>query len=175
LLVSTTAALFLTSGDTSAQESFTRGAAFVSQQDGPYIVTMHALPRKARVGIINFTIRVKSVNDLTLIENAEVEVVATNPNGEPDWLSPAISFADNPTSYVGNGEFDKQGLWQIEIRVSGTEGTSAVNFPIEVKKLTRSNTTGGAIALVGAVAATLIGTAWIIFSSRRIQRNRNKR
>ncbi len=155
-----------------AQESRERGAELVREQDGPYVVAMLALPATARVGRINFTVTVESVTRSALVEDAQVEVVATNPEGDPDWLSPAISFTQNPTSYVGNGEFDTPGTWGIEIRVEGPEGLALLSFPLEVNALARSNTIGGAIALAVALAVAVAGAAWIAYSIRRAQRRR---
>lgn len=165
-------AFALTTGPALAQESRERGAELVREQDGPYVVTMLALPATARVGRINFTITVESVTRSSLVEDAQVEVIATNPGADPDWLSPAISFTQNPTSYVGNGEFEAPGMWGIEIRVEGPEGRAIVSFPLEVNALARSNTIGGAIALAAALAVAVAGAAWVVYAIRRAQRRR---
>ena len=159
-------------GPAHAQESRQRGVELVRTRDGPYVVAMRSLPETTRVGRINFTVTVESVALSALIEDARVELVATNPEGEPDWLSPAIPFARNPTSYVGNGEFGAPGTWGIEIRVEGPEGLAVVSFPLQVNALARSNTLGGAIALAAAMGAAVAGAAWVVYSIRRAQRRR---
>lgn len=155
-----------------AQESRERGLEVVSKQDGPYIVAVRILPEVPRVGSVNFTVTVESVAGSVLVEEADVEVVATNPDGEPDWLSPAISFPRSPTSYVGNGLFKQSGTWKIEVRVSGPEGEAAIEFQLEVRPLGRSRTAGGSVALAIALLAVVGGATWVILSIRRSQRRR---
>lgn len=172
--VAPVAAFILMAGPALAQESRERGAELIREQDGPYLVAMRALPATARVGKINFTVTIESVAHSALVEDAQVEVVATNPEGDPDWLSPGISFAQNPTSYVGNGEFGAPGTWLLEIRVEGPEGLAVVSFPLEVNALARSNTISGAVALAVAIAVAAAGAAWVFYSSRRARRRRRR-
>ena len=155
-----------------AKESRERGLEVVRKQNGPYVVAIRILPEVPRLGSVNFTVTVESVSGSALVEGADVEVVATNPDGEPDWLSPAISFPRNPTSYVGDGQFEQSGTWKIEVRVSGPEGEATVEFQLEVRPLGRSRITGGSVALAIALLAAAGGATWVVLSIRRSQRRR---
>ncbi len=158
-----------------AQESLERGAEVLRERDGPYLVSLHALPAKPKVGSINFTVTVESIARSTAVEHAAVVVTAIDPDGEPDWHSPAISFLENPTSYVGNGEFARPGAWRLEVHVSGEEGEALVQGVVNVLPLGRSNTLGGAIALAVSVSAAIGVGGWIALSIRRSQRRRAAR
>ncbi len=166
------AMLAVTFAPAAAQESRERGAEVVRERDGPYIVAMRVLPETPHVGRLNFTVTVESVAGSELVQGAKVEVVATDPDGDPDWLSPAIAFPLNPTSYVGNGEFAQLGEWRMEVRVSGPEGESTIEFPLKVRALARSGKTAGALAFAGALLVAASGAAWLVLSIRRSQRRR---
>ena len=86
----------------SAQETRETGKLFGRGEDGPYAVALYGLPAQPIVSKFGFTVTVESLTESALVADAVVEVVAIDPDGEPEWLSPALSFPPNPTSYVGN-------------------------------------------------------------------------
>ncbi len=163
-----------------AQETFDSGRQFGTGQDGPYSVTLYGLPVQPTIAKFGFTVTIESIRDSALVSNVVVEVVAFDPNGEPEWLSPALSFPPVPTSYVGNAprppsrSFTESGNWLLEIRVDGPEGESVVGIPITVAGSARRGT-GGAAAVFAIAILTIVVVATVLaFQIRRNLRRRAK-
>ena len=161
-----------------AQETLDSGRQLGSGQDGPYSVTLYGLPVQPTISKFGFTVTVESLRDSALVSNVVVEVVAFDPNGEPEWLSPALSFPPVPTSYVGNAPrppsraFTEKGDWLLEIRVDGPEGESVVGIPITVAGSARRGTDGAAAVFAIAIGVIVVVATALAFRIRRIQRRR---
>lgn len=164
----------------SAQETRDSGRLFGRVVDGPYAVALYGLPKQPSVSKFGFTVTVESLKLSALIDDATVEVVAIDPDGEPEWLSPALSFPPVPTSFVGNAPrpptraFTTSGEWLLEIRVDGAEGRSVVRFPITVTGSARRGTTGAGVMFAIAIVAVVGIAALLTWRIRRIQRQRAK-
>ena len=163
-----------------AQETFDSGRQFGSGQDGPYLVTLYGLPVQPTIAKFGFTVTIESLKDSALVTNVVVEVVAFDPQGEPEWLSPALSFPPVPTSYVGNASrppnrsFTQSGDWLLEIRVDGPEGESVVGIPITVAGAGRGDTGGAAAVFALALGAIVVVATALAFRIRRDLRRRAK-
>ena len=164
----------------SAQETLETGKLFGRGEDGPYAVALYGLPAQPIVSKFGFTVTVESLTESALVADAVVEVVAIDPDGEPEWLSPALSFPPNPTSYVGNAPrpparaFTTSGEWLLEVRVNGPEGRSVVRFPITVAGTARRGTGGASLAYGIAIGAVVAIAALLTWRIRRIQRQRTR-
>ncbi len=162
----------------SAQETLDQGRQFGRVEDGPYAVALYGLPEQPTISKFGFTVTVASVKESALVDDATVEVVAIDPDGEPEWLSPALSFPPNPTSYVGNAPrppnraFTTSGDWLLEVRVDGAEGRSVVRFPITVTGSARRGTGGASAAFAIAIGVVLVGILLLAWRIRRAQRQR---
>ncbi len=163
-----------------AQETRENGRLFGRGEDGPYAVALYGLPEQPIVSKFGFTVTVESLTKSALVDDAIVEVVAIDPDGKPEWLSPALSFPPNPTSYVGNAPrpptraFTTSGEWLLEVRVDGVEGRSIVRFPITVAGTARRGTGGAGLVFAIAIGAVVGIAALLAWRIRRIQRQRNK-
>ncbi len=162
----------------SAQETRESGRLFGRVEDGPYAVALYGLPEQPSVSKFGFTVTVESLEESVLIDDATVDVVAIDPDGEPEWLSPALSFPPVSTSFVGNAPrpptraFTTSGEWLLEVRVDAAEGRSVVRFPITVTGSARRGTVGASVAFGLAIAAVVGMAALLTWRIRRIQRQR---
>lgn len=161
-----------------AQESRERGRVLGAADSGPYRITLIGLPEVPTISQFNFTVTVELIDRNELLEGVEVEVVAYNPSGEPEWLSPALSFGANPTSHVGNAPrppkpaFSEPGAWTLEVRVDGPDGPASLAVPIAVEGRAHSGGRSAGLLFVFAFAG-IAGTAGVLtYRIRRAQRRR---
>ena len=122
---------------------------------------------------------VRSVETSSLISDVNVEVVAIDPDGEPEWLSPALSFPPNPTSCVGNAPrppkraFRGPGQYLLEVRVTDSDGVFMTRFMVEIGNARRRGALLGGAVLAGALGGAIgIGT-WVALQSKRARRWRD--
>ena len=164
-----------------AQESRERGRVLGVADSGPYRITLTGLPEVPTISQFNFTVTVESIDRNELLEGVDVDVVAYTPSGEPEWLSPALSFDANPTSHVGNAPqppkpaFSEPGAWTLEVRVNGPDGQASITVPITVEGRSRSGSRGAGWVFVFAFAAIFSVSGVLTYRIRRVQQRRNER
>lgn len=175
LILTVSALLAATEISAWAQESRERGALVGSAASGPYVVTLRGLPEQPRVGTFNFTVTLETLDTGDLVQEAEVDVIAITPGGEREWLSPALPFPTNASSFVGNGEFESAGEWTMEVQARGSRGESLVQFPLEVEGLARGGGISAGIVFAVAISVIVLGAAWLVLRARRAQRRHTSR
>ena len=163
-----------------AQETLDRGHHFGTLREGPYDISLYGLPDPPNIAKFAFTVNVRSVADQRLLSNVAVEIIAIDPDGVLEWLSPGLSYPDVPTSYVGNAprppnrSFSRPGNWLLEVRVDGEEGREAARFSLDVIGSSRTGTTAAGWAYVTALGAVLAATAFVTWRIRRAQKAREQ-
>ncbi len=163
-----------------AQETLDRGHHFGTLREGPYDISLYGLPDPPNIGKFAFTVNVRSVAEQRLLSDVAVEIIAIDPDGVPEWLSPALSYPPVPTSYGGNAprppnrSFSRPGNWLLEVRVDGEGGRETARFTFNVIGSSRTGTTAAGWAFVLALSGVLIGTAFLTWRIRKAQKAREQ-
>ena len=161
-----------------AQETLDRGHLLGTQREGPYDISLYGLPDPPNIAKFAFTVNVKSVAEQRLLSDVAVEIVAIDPDGVPEWLSPALSYPPVPTSYVGNAprppnrSFSRPGNWLLEVRVDGQEGRETARYTFNVIGSSRTGTTAAGWAFVIALGGVLVAVSFVTWRIRRAQKAR---
>ena len=138
---------------------------------GPYEVVITVQPHKPRVGTVHIAVTVLDHAKRTAVENAKVLIVAYNPEGEPTYQSPAINDPATPIHYKGNIIFRSPGQWELLVKIETAEhGEITTSTPINIAEAASVARTEGLIVLAIVTLAIGGGTAYIIYSIRRHQR-----
>jgi len=112
------------------------------------------------------------------LSDVAVEIVAIDPDGNPEWLSPGLSYPPLPTSYVGNAprppsrSFSTPGNWLLEVRVDGREGRETARFSLDVIGSSRTGTNAAGWVFVIALGGVVLATAFVTWRIRRAQKAR---
>lgn len=140
-------------------------------RQGPYEIAVTVQPEQPSVGTVHFSVRVVDAETSQPIEGAQVVVVATAPQGEPVYGSPALSSPAAPSSYIGNITFYSPGQWSVEVRVQTAEqGEAEVGFPLDIAPQATPPAFEGVFVLALIIAALVGGAAYIWYSARRHHR-----
>ena len=177
-LVMTTVTAALSYSVATAQETLDRGHHFGTLREGPYDISLYGLPDPPNIAKFAFTVNVRSVANQRLLSDVAVEIVAIDPDGVPEWLSPGLSYLEVPTSYVGNAprppnrSFSRPGNWLLEVRVDGEEGRETARFNLDVIGSSRTGTTAAGWMFVIALGGVTGVTAFVTWRIRRAQKAR---
>ena len=138
---------------------------------GPYEVILTVQPQKPRVGTVHFAATVLHPGTQTLVENANVLIVAYNPDGEPTYQTPALNDPATPIHYKGNIIFRGAGQWSLAVRIdSDLHGAAEARMPLHIAQPASTPGIEGALMLGLVTVALGGGAAYVAYSARRARR-----
>ncbi|MCY3544870.1 MAG: hypothetical protein OXI16_11080 [Chloroflexota bacterium] len=141
---------------------------------GPYEVIITIQPHKPRVGTVHFGVTILDPAAQELVENARVLIVAYNPEGEPTFQTPALNDPATPIHYKGNIIFRSAGQWSLLTKIETDEhGEVTTTTPLNIAEAATVPSFEGRLILALVTLALGGGTAWVVFSIRRVQRARD--
>lgn len=140
-------------------------------QSGPYEVSIGIQPNKPSVGIVHFSVVVEDLETSLPVENANIMIIANNPQGEPTFQSPALNHPLAPEFYEGNINFRSAGQWSLLVRIETPDkGNVEVTTPLNIRAQAASPEIEGVLVLSLLVVALVGGSTYVWYSARRQKR-----
>ena len=137
-------------------------------RDGAYEVIVAILPEVATVGTIHFSITPLVAETSVPVTDAEIIVVAIDPEGEPAYQARALNSPNSLRSYDANITFESQGTWTMSVEISSDgAGEATVVFPLELGAQPIESSPAGAVVLLVVMAALIGGSVYVWHSGRR--------
>ena len=166
LLVALTAAMPIgrASANGGAAEIF-RGRA------GSYEIVVAILPEKPVVGTVHFSVTLRDIRTSEPVTDAEVDIVAHDPSGQPMYQARALNTPGSPQRYEANISFESPGTWTLAVAVQSERlGSGEVTVPLEVEERAIGPGQVGSVVWLVVVAVLVGGAVYVWHSSRRAQR-----
>ena len=141
---------------------------------GPYEVIITIQPHKPKVGTVHFGVTIFDPATQSLVEDAQVRIVAHPPNPDDRALqTPALNDPATPIHYKGNIIFRSAGQWDLTAEIRTAEhGLATASTPINIAEASSVSSVEGLLMLILVTLALGGGTAYVIFSIKRAQRAR---
>lgn len=140
-------------------------------RNGPYEVSIGIQPDKPVVGIVHFSVVVVDLETSQPVENANVLIIANNPEGEPTFQSPALNHPREPEFYEGNINFRSPGQWSILVRINTPDKAEVeVITPLNIRPHITNPGIEGTFVLSLIVLALVGGSIYVWYSGRRQKR-----
>ena len=137
-------------------------------RDGAYEVIVAILPEEPTVGTVHFSITPLVAETSAPVTDAEIIVVAIDPEGEPTYQARALNSPDSPQSYDANIIFESQGPWTMSVDInSDGAGDATVVFLLELGAQPIESSPAGAVVLLAVLATLIGGGVWVWHSGRR--------
>ena len=142
---------------------------------GPYEVIITIQPHKPKVGTVHFGVTILDPETQSLVEDARVRIVAYPPNPDDRALqTPALNDPATPIHYKGNIIFRSAGQWNLIAEIQTAEhGEVTASTPINIAEAAATPGVEGLFMLALVTLALGGGAAYVIFSIRRAQRQRD--
>lgn len=143
------------------------GTTMLTEQVGPYDLTVTASPYPLRVDQVNdISTLIGRQSDQQLVLEAEIILIAepVDHSGEAQTFAATHDNATNKLYYAANVVFPTPGRWQITVQIDGPEGPATTTFEEQVEE--KSSAAILIYPLIGVVVgAILFGVA--VFIGRR--------
>ena len=140
---------------------------FVSQDAGPYTISLGTLPESPVPGSLHLTMTVVERASGAFIMDARVTVTGRGP-GEDAPETGALVASNNsidPTFYDVNTTVDREGTWMFTVEVTGEPGQAAAGFAIQV---TEANPFTGIVTILALLAfLTVLGLSVRVFLTQQ--------
>ena len=142
--------------------------------DGPFTVTVGVLPEEPKVGSVHITVTPVYTASSEPVNGAQIEILATGPEGEEVYHTFAISVPEEPQYYDGNLLIERTGTWTMKVSVSKEgAGVGEFEFTLDVDEDQPNSGRLGTALWAGIVAVLVGGGAYMAFAIRRSQRQRD--
>ena len=142
---------------------------------GAYRITVIADPSRLSLGTVLYTITVVNAENAQPVSDAKVTIKNIRNEAEHvDRWPVAVHQPSNPGTYKATVQLDFASTWQTSVEVfSSSLGRVEVDVPppdIPQPRQTRS----GSLVFFGAFLAILLGVAYLVWSSRKAIKAREK-
>lgn len=135
---------------------------------GLYVLVVGVQPERPTVGAIHFTITPLSAATSEPVPDAEVGIVAHNPDGEPSLRVRALNTPAERQYYDANLTVMSAGAWRLVVDVrSDSLGSATFNVPLQVAQQPIDPGLAGTFVWLLMVAAFVGGAAYLWYSARR--------
>ena len=136
-------------------------------QEGLYQIIVGVLPEKPVVGAVHFSVTPLEAATSELVADAEVLIIAGNPEGVDTYQALALNTPSSPRYYDANITFEQVGMWTIRIELqSPSLGREVVTIPLDIQEQAITPFSSGGIVFL-AVLAILAGGAFYVWRSAR--------
>jgi hypothetical protein len=109
------------------------GAMRLSEQQGPYQITVFTAPTPLRAGLVDVSVFVQDAGTGEPVADVRVSVLATPRAGFGEAIRQVATTeaATNKLFHAAVFDLPEPGWWELEIAVEGTRGPAQVRFPVE--------------------------------------------
>ena len=140
-------------------------------RDGKYEVIVAILPEVPTVGTVHFAIAPTIAQTSLPVTDAEIIVVAIDPEGEPAFRARALNLPDSLERYEANITFDNRGPWTMSVDIhSDGAGDGTVEFQLDLGEQPISSSRAGTVVFVVVLFALVGGSVYLWHSAQRRRR-----
>ncbi|MBM3934128.1 MAG: hypothetical protein FJ319_07485 [SAR202 cluster bacterium] len=140
---------------------------------GAYALSMTMLPNRPTVGIVHFNILPTAGDGVTPVTDAEILVVANNPQGKAEYQVRALNDPADRSRYAANMMIEHEGLWTFDVEIkSGSLGEEKFTAPLEIGELPIDPGWEGGLILALILIGFAGGITYLVLSSRKALRER---
>ena len=137
-------------------------------QEGLYQIIVGVLPEKPVVGSVHFSVTPLEAATSDLVPDAEVLIVAVNPEGVDTYQALALNTPSSPRYHDANITFEQVGMWTIRIELqSPSLGREAVTIPLDIQEQAITPFSPGGIVFLAVLAILVGGGFYVWWSGRR--------
>ena len=151
-----------------AQESGTKE---VQVRAGPYDINVVASLSNLSLGQARFFITVLDITNGEPVNDARVVVRLKHSVNDTQGWATALYVPDLPEHYEARVSLDAPGIWRVAVEVTSSRGSEEIAAPTLEVPAMRSYT-AGSIVFAGVFVLLLLGAGYVIWSVRRLQRQR---
>ncbi len=108
----------------------------LSQTSGPFVISVFALPGDLDAGRSEFSVLVQDRDSLQVVQDADVELQATQASGSPSTAQVRASSdeSENKLLQAAAVELPSEGEWTLQVHVAHDGQSSEVSLPVRVVK-----------------------------------------
>lgn len=148
------------------------GTEIYRQLGGNYELRVSALPNRPVVGIVHITISPLDAESGRLVPDAQINIVAYDELGNPQYRARAVNTPAAPKYYDANFTIESEGNWILVVETQSDDlGFATFNVPIFVGPQTYTPGLGGIIIWLLVVMAFAGGVTYIWHSSNRARQH----
>ena len=137
-------------------------------REGPYEAIVSIVPGVPTVGTVHFSITLLLADTRAPVTDAQVTVVATDPNGELAYRARALNSPDSLEQYEANITFESPGLWTLSADIhSDVSGDAAVVFRLDLGPQPLESSSAGAVVFLVVLVVLVGGSVYLWHSNRR--------
>ncbi|MDA0735079.1 MAG: hypothetical protein O2909_09745 [Chloroflexi bacterium] len=139
---------------------------------GGYHIGILSRPSGLSLGTIDYIVTLNDPVTAEPISDARVRIIAVKVEGDgQEGFATALNTPDNPDFYTARVDLDEPGVWKMGVEISSDLGHVQVEAPSQVVPIPRKVQSGGLVFL-GVFAAIGLGAAYMIWTIRRSQKQR---
>ena len=143
-----------------------------SGTDGEVSVEISVEPPQPRLGTVVFYVTPSYPETLGDTSQAEIRLVADDPDGVRQYQSPGLNNPGSPNTYIGRIAFSRPGSWSIDAEITPPNGSMSIfTFDLEIEDVTvRPGPEGGIVFFVLTVVVFTGGAIVMYLANRRRRR-----
>ena len=148
------------------------GTEIYKQLGGNYELRVSALPDRPVVGIVHITVSPFDAESGRIVPNAQINIVAYDELGNPQYRARAVNTPAAPEYYDANFTMKSEGNWVLVVETQSDDlGFATFNVPIFIGPQKYTPGLGGIIIWLLVVMAFTGGATYIWHSSHRARRH----
>ena len=137
------------------------------ERGGPFELVVGVQPKKPAVGPIHLTLSPLDAATSEPVLDAEIEIVAHTPDGDPEYRVRALSTPGQPRYYDANLAVESAGRWTLVVDVrSDSLGRATFSVPVQVIEQSLPPSLAGTVLWLGVSLVVAGGAAYVWYSSR---------
>ena len=138
---------------------------------GPYELVVGVLPEEPAVGTVHLSVTPLDALSSRIVTDAEILVVANDPEGDPTYQARALNTPASPQVYETNITFESPGAWTLLVTVENQAlGQTTFTIPLAIAPPAIPSGRSGTYVFVGIMVVLIAGGLWVWHSGRRQRR-----
>ncbi len=144
------------------------GTEIFRARQGAYEIVVWVQPERPVVGAAHLTITPLNAETSVPVLEAEINIVANDPQGVPTYRVRALSAPLSLQYYDANITFDSSGDWTLSVSVEhSTLGRAMVDVPLHVDEQPLGPSLAGTIVWLAVISILAGGAAYVWSKQRR--------
>ena len=140
-------------------------------QAGSYELLVKSAPSQISLGTVSYEILIINSDNAEPVKDARVNINLIHAtNGDEGWAS-ALHQPGAPGTYLATVQVEKSGIWLSSVDVSSDLGRVEIDTPQVLVPESRT-TIAGSLVFLGAFLFIILGTFYVIWSSKKAVRRR---